>query len=111
MNILKFLKNPPSLDMGDSMNFLGAKYYRNPEIKCNINDEVIIHPVPGKSQATKSYPAKIVSVQINGQDGKAKGSNIWILSVRGIKDNKNYGAKINDYLFSRLEFVKRNCKE
>jgi len=65
---------------------------------CKIGDEVIIHPVIGRSQATKSYPAKI-SVNKNHN----------VLTVVGIRENSGwYGAWINDYAFSRLEFVKRD---
>ena len=99
------------MKMGDSMNYLGTQYYRNPMMKCNINDEVIIHPIEGVSQAIKSYPGKVVAKQIDGQDGKAKGDIIWVLCVVGIKDNKWIGAWMNDYLFGRLEFVSRNCKD
>jgi len=107
-----WFKEVPSLDMGDSMYYLGHTYLKNPEKKCNIGDEVIIHSVIGKSQTLQSYPAKIVAKQIAGQDGKTKGSHVWVLCVVGIRDNKNWcGAWINDYLFGRLEFVKRKCKD
>ncbi len=94
---------------GDSMNFLGKTYYRELKVPCNINDEVIIHPVPRHSQATISYPAKIVAIKEKGRDGRADGT-IWVLMVDGIRGNKHRGW-INEYLFSRLEFVLRNCKE
>lgn len=43
--------------------------------------------------------------------GKAKGE-IWVLVAKGIEDNKDWcGAWMNDYLFSRLEFVCCNYKE
>lgn len=107
-NIKLFFQNSPTMNMGDSMNYLGVEY-RNSNIKCNINDEVIIHPT-GKSKATKSYPGKVVTKQIKGQDGKAKG-DICVLCVVGIKDNTWIGTWMNNYLFGRLEFVGRNYKE
>lgn len=94
---------------GDSMNYLGLNYYRDPKVPCNINDEVIIHPVLGHSQALKSYPGKVIAQQMKGKDGKAEGW-IWTLNVVGIKDNKGWSAWMNDYLFGRLEFVQRNYK-
>ena len=36
---------------GDSMKFLGQKYKKGESIKLKIGDKVIIHPVPGHSQA------------------------------------------------------------
>ena len=104
---------------GNSMRFLGVNYLKGDnihfqnegDVPCKIDDEVIIHPIPGHSQATKSYPAKIVTEIIKGKDGDAEGI-IKVLMVTGIKNNKNWGgAWVNDYLFSRLEFVKRNYKE
>jgi hypothetical protein len=99
-----------TMNCGDSMNHLGRCYERGlKRVPCYINDEVIIHPVPGHSQATISYPAKIVAEQVTGRDGRAIG-RIWVLTVNGIRGNK-HRAWINDYLFGRLEFVSRNCKE
>jgi len=94
---------------GDSMDFLGKTYYREPKVPCNRNDEVIIHPVPGYSEATISYPAKIVAVKSKGKEGRGEGY-FWTLEVDGIRGNKHRGW-INNYLFGRLEFVSRNCKE
>jgi hypothetical protein len=99
------------IECGDSMNYLGKKYLISPNVDCNIGDKVIIHPVIGKSMATKSYPAKINTKLIRGKDGKAEGF-IWVLVVEGIEDNKNWrGAWMTDYLFDRLEFVSRNYKD
>ena len=107
---VNWINTPPSVEMGDSMHHLGQCYTRGlKKLPCYIHDEVIIHPVPGKSEATKAYPAKIVAEQVKGQDGKAKGL-IWVLTVDGIRGNSHRGW-INDYLFSRLELVSRNCKE
>jgi len=108
--IKSFFKTTPSMKIGDSMDHLGRCYERGlKKVPCHIGDEVTIHPVPGHSQATKSYPAKIVSEQVNGQDGRARGL-IWVLTVDGIQGN-SHRAWLNDYLFERLEFVSRNCKE
>jgi hypothetical protein len=107
----RFFSMAPTLDFGDSMNFIGRNYVRDPNAPCNVGDKVIIHPVIGKSQATKSYPAVIKTKRVRGQDGKAKGE-IWVLVAKGIEDNKDWcGAWMNDYLFSRLEFVCCNYKE
>lgn len=105
-----FFKGTPPMLMGSSMSNLGRCYQRGfQRLPCYINDEVIIHPVPGKSQATTAYPAKIVAVQEKGRDGRAEGL-IWVLTTDGIRGN-SHRAWINDYLFSRLELVSRNCKE
>jgi hypothetical protein len=107
--VAKFFKGSPILKCGDSMNFLGCKYYQHPQVPCNINDKVIIHPT-SHSEAKKAYPAKIVVEKIVGRDGRSFGL-IWVLAVEGIEDNKDWkGAWLNDYLFSRLEFVSRNYK-
>ena len=93
---------------GDSMYNLGRTYLRGAKVPLHINDRVMIHPVPGKSQATKSYPAVVKPLYIYGRDGRAAGY-IWVLTVRGIEDNKDWGgAWINDYCFERLELVSRN---
>ena len=94
---------------GSSMLFIGREYTRGEKRALYLKDEVIIHPVPGKSQAKKSYPAMIDIEEVKGQDVDARG-NIKVLIVRGIKGNKHI-AWMNDYLFSRLEFVKRNYHE
>jgi len=91
---------------GESMLFLG-KEYKGTNIACYLSDQVIIHPVLGYSQATKSYPAKIVIDIVKGQDGDAKGI-IKVLTVKGIRGNDSFCAWMNDYLFNRLEFVRRN---
>jgi len=93
---------------GVSMLFIG-KCYKDTDIACYVDDQVIIHPVLGVSQATKSYPGKIATDICKGQDGDAKGI-IKVLTVKGIKDNDSFNAWMNDYLFNRLEFVKRNYK-
>jgi len=43
---------------GKSMLFIG-KSYKDTDISCYLDDQVVIHPVPGVSQGTKSYPGKI----------------------------------------------------
>jgi hypothetical protein len=101
---------------GDSFEFINRRYTRGKE-RLQIGDEVIIHPVKAgllekafytsgfKSQATKSYPAKIVAKEIR-----------WVgipkdeLCLEGINENKNWHrAVLNEYGFNRLEFVKRNA--
>jgi hypothetical protein len=89
----------------ESFKFVGAHYKRgNRFVRLKVGDEVIIHPTRwGRSQAKKSYPAKIVI----GSDWKPE-----YLCVKGIKDNSNWcGARINQYAFNRLEFVKREENE
>jgi hypothetical protein len=107
--VVIFFTRTPTLKCGDSMNFIGMNYTRGNIVPLHINDEVIIRPVPGRSQATISYPAKIVAQQVKGKDGRAEG-NIWVLTVCGIRGNE-HSRWINDYLFGRLEFVLRKCKE
>lgn len=110
LDLLKvWLGTPVTLQCGSSMNFLGENYKRGRVVPCHIGDEVIIHPIPGVSEATKSYPAKIATEVVNGSDGKVRGT-FHVLIVDGIRGNKHRGW-INSYLFGRLEFVKRNCKE
>jgi hypothetical protein len=108
---VEWFRSPMTMNCGDSMRFLGCQYQRGEPVELNINDKVIIHPVPGKSQAIKSYPGRIaVNVVVNGRDGWAEGI-ISVLVVEGIEDNKEWkGAWMNDYLFGRLEFVSRNYK-
>lgn len=95
---------------GSSMSYLGKAYTREPSVPLHINDRVIIHPVPGISQATKSYPAVVRPHYVQGKDGRAAG-HIWVLTVEGIEENKDWkGAWLNEYAFNRLEFVSRNYK-
>jgi len=106
---VNWIQIQPCTGIGDSMNYLGRCYTRGlQKLPCYINDEVIIHPT-SHSQATIAYPAKIAATQVRGRDGKAEGL-IWVLTTDGIRGN-SHRAWINDYLFSRLEFVSRNCKE
>ena len=93
---------------GESMLFIG-RCYKGTDIACYLQDEVIIHPVLGISQATKSYPGKIIVETVKGKDGDAEGI-INVLTVKGIRGNDSFSAWMNEYLFNRLEFVKRNCK-
>jgi hypothetical protein len=89
----------------ESFKFLGKHYKRgNRFVRLKLFDEVIIHPTRwGRSQAKKPYPAKVVI------------GNSWnpeYLALEGIRDNSEwYGARINNYAFKRLEFVKRNCDD
>lgn len=93
----------------ESMTFMGKPYVRNPEITCQLGDWVIIHPVPGRSQTTKSYPAQITveysdKYTINGKHIPM----LKLLVLKGRDENINWwGAVINKYAFGRLEFVKR----
>ncbi len=108
---VRWFRYPLTIECGDSMYFLGIKYQRGEPVECKINDRVIIHPVPGRSQATKSYPGVIRVNIISGRDGHAAGL-INVLVVEGIEENKNWGgAWMNEYLFGRLEFVSRSYKD
>lgn len=90
---------------GNSYRFLGTPYTRNnpKENKLQPGDLVIIHPVPGVSQATKSYPGIIDESPVKWVSGEA-----MELGVKGRGSNVLWhGAVMNEYLFSRLEFVKK----
>lgn len=81
---------------GNSYQFVG-KRYKNSSEKLQIGDEVIIHPTK-RSQATKSYPAKIAKSDSFPNE----------LCLMGIRENSHWhGAILNDYGFDRLEFVRR----
>lgn len=85
--------------IGNSFEFLGKEYSRGKREKLQINDEVICHPVPGRSEATKAYPCKVISTK--------KYNDVEELELIGIRENSNWhGALINEYCFNRLEFVK-----
>ena len=115
------------MDKGKSFKFLGMRYTKKPYMKLEIGDEVIIHPIKAgllekvfftsgfKSQATKSYPAKIIVKEIPWVTQSHKYSDYNIkepkneLCLEGINENKNWhGVVLNQYGFGRLEFVKRN---
>lgn len=113
-------------DEGESFKFVGMTYLKKPYAKLELGDEVIIHPVPCKpydiftttgfkSQATKSYPARIIVKDIEWVKVPDKYANYQIkepkneLCLEGIDENKNWhGAVLNEYGFGRLEFVKRS---
>jgi hypothetical protein len=108
---VNWIRMPITMNCGDSMRFLGCRYQRGTSVKLQINDRVIIHPIPGVSQATKQYPAVVKAEVVKGRDGFAEGI-INVLVVKGIEENKEWkGAWINDYLFGRLEFVSRDYVE
>lgn len=104
---------------GDTFDFLEHAYYMNgnKKVKLKIGDEVIIHPALNffiaengelcheyVSQATQSYPARIVVKEINWSKGRRQE-----LCLKGIRDNKDWhGAVLNFYAYSRLEFVQRS---
>lgn len=95
--------------MSANQHFIGMNYKRgDTSVKMELNDEVIIHHIPGVSQAIKSYPAMIIQKRING--GYEGQINPEVVVAIGIGENSDWwGAWINDYLFGRLEFVRRNC--
>lgn len=101
----------PLTRTGKSFEFLGNIYPKSLFKKLEIGDEVIIHPIVGKvfqrnSQATKPYPAKIVAREIKWDCGTRVE-----LTLIGVRENAGwnggYGAVLNEYGFSRLEFVRR----
>ncbi len=99
-------------EFGDSFKFLNMKYLREPNVKLSIGDELIIHPVPNVSQATKSYPVKIVCKEfkwaIKDEDGEFESVIKNELCIAGRNENSGWhGAVLNDYGFGRLEFVRR----
>lgn len=90
--------------LGITSEFLGKKY-KYSEDTLAIGDEVIIHPIAGRSMATKSYPAKVVVKFINWSDNPSEE-----LCLEGIGGNKKWhGCVINQYMFDRLE--KKEYKE
>lgn len=94
-----------------SWDLLGKKYKRNKGVvNLEVGDEVIIHPIHGISQATISYPAKVVVKEwvIEPYDSTRNPFPGKVLCVEGIGWNSGWcGAVINGYCFNRLEFVKR----
>lgn len=108
---------------GDSFKFLNSIYNIGTKERLKVGDEVIIHPVKANnffsttgftSQATKSYPAKIVVKEIQWIKVPHKYSDYNIMNpkhelcLQGTGENKNWhGAILNKYGFSRLEFVRR----
>ena len=103
---------PIDYEFGDSFAFLGMKYNREPNEKLSIGDEVIIHPIPNVSQATKPYPVKIVSKEIDWAVKKDNGSFESVtkseLCLEGLYENSNWhGVVLNEYAFNRLEYVRR----
>lgn len=111
---------------GKSFKYIGSRYKKKPYEKLEMGDEVIIHPVPlkkweaftttgFKSQAIKSYPARIVVKEIQWVTVPDKYADYQIkepkleLCLEGIDENKGWhGAVLNDWGFDRLEFVKRS---
>ncbi len=98
---------------GPSFKFYRMRY-KNSNQSLRIGDEVIIHPVPGRSQAKESYPAKVIVHKCvgvkHGNDLEFKDYNE--LCAIGIRENSTWhGAVINEYLFNRLEFVKRSTSD
>ena len=91
---------------GASCRFLGNKYFiKNHGRKhLRLGDEVIIHPIAGRSQTTRSFPARIDIVEYAWDE-----DNITTeISLHRIRGNAAWsGALINAYAMSRLEFVKR----
>lgn len=100
-------------EQGSSFGFINKKYIKGVQKGLKIGDEVIIHPIIGVSQATKSYPAQIVVKEMRwiGREENAKVEPKLELCLEGIRKNKNWhGAVLNEYGFSRLELVQRNIK-
>ena len=107
MGTLEKIKN------GESFKFYGRRYAKGAIYKLlRVGDEVIIHPVLGKSTTNKSYPAKVVVQQCPyAETGDTLNfTNRYELCCVGINDNIIWhGAVINEYLFNRLEFVRHTC--
>lgn len=78
--------------------FVGRQYIvNNPHGRSlKHGDDVIVHPVPGKSQATIPFAAKVLFLWIKWIDNKQ-----CVEACTHVYGG--YSAVINDYLFSRLE--------
>lgn len=102
------------IPMGESYKFINETYMGVSGKGLQIGDECIIHPVEGRSQATKSYPVVITANTMNWCKGEYPNTIPCPkveLCIRGIRENTNWhGAVLNEYGFSRLEFVRRNIQ-
>lgn len=92
---------------GESFKFLNETFFGNSNKKLEIGDKCIIHPIEGRSQATKSYPVQISTCIMNWSKGEYPNNYITPkieLCIKGVEENSNWhGAVLNDYGFSRLE--------